>query len=134
MAATSVADGSDWDLKGPRTASWVLQRIAEQGPGPLQRHYCFRSVLKVAPMDSGVDDHLCVNELVQTAMCADRLNVANIQAFEMVFRRPQLWELVYGQQLRAAENGDASDPRLDERSWRHTWRLGWRRGWRRRAP
>lgn len=49
-------------------------------------------------------------------MCADRLNVANIQAFGMVFRRLQLWEEVYGQQLRTAENGDATDPWLDERS------------------
>lgn len=66
-------------------------------------------------MDSGVDD-LFLNELVETAMCADRLNVANIQAFEMVSRRLQLWEEVCRQQLRAAENGDGWDPWLDERS------------------
>lgn len=57
-----------------------------------------------------------MNDLIETAMCADRLNVANIQAFGMVFRRLQLWEEVYGQQLRTAENGDATDPWLDERS------------------
>lgn len=114
--ATAVADGSDWEVKGPRTASWVLQRIAEQGPGPVHRHYWWRSVLKVTPMDSGVDDHLFLNELIETAMCADRLNVANIQAFEIVFRRLQLREEVYGQQLRLAEKGDAVDPWLDERS------------------
>lgn len=116
VAATSVSDGSSWAVKGPRTTDWVLQRIAEQGPGPVHRHYWWRSVFRVTPPDSGADNHLFMNELIETAMCADRLNVANIQAFEMVLRRLQLWEEVYGQQLRTAENGDAMDPWLDERS------------------
>lgn len=37
--ATSGAGGSGWEVKGPRTASWVLQRISEQGPRPVHRHY-----------------------------------------------------------------------------------------------
>lgn len=68
VAATSVADGSGWELKAPRTAAWVLQRIAEQGLGPVDRHYWWRSVLKVTPLDSWVDDHLFMNELIETAM------------------------------------------------------------------
>lgn len=95
-------------------------------------------------MDSGVDDHLFLNEMIETAMCAERLDVVNIQAFEMVFRRLQLWEDVYGQQFRIAENGDAADPWWMRGAsswgnkkaaatpwWRLSWRPGWRRNWRR---
>lgn len=49
----------------------------------------------------------------------------------MVFRRLQLWEEVYGQQLRIAENGDAADPWLDERSLLGRERAGAVRWWRR---
>lgn len=38
MAALAGADSSDWEVKGARTAAWVVQRIAEQGPVLVRPH------------------------------------------------------------------------------------------------
>lgn len=103
---------------GPRAA-----RAARDGPRPslpvprgVTVHYWWRSVLKVSPVDNRVDDHRFLNELIETALCADGLTLVNLQCFEMVSRLLQFWEGVYSQQLRSEAFGDATDLWLDERS------------------
>lgn len=68
---------------------WLAQRIIEQGTGPTHRHYGWRSVLKATPIDSGVDEHLFLNELIEIALGADGLSIVNLHCFEMVARRLQ---------------------------------------------
>ena len=107
-AFSEVPAGDHWSVEGPKTAAWLYQRIAEQGPGPAHRHFWWRSVLKVSASDNGVDDHLFLSELLETAACEDQLSCVNSQVVEKVARRLQSWEEVYAQQLRVAAAGEGS--------------------------
>ncbi len=58
---------ADWNASGPRTTRWLLQAIASQGLGPVQRHYWWRSVQRLTTADVFVDDHLFVSEILEVA-------------------------------------------------------------------
>ena len=53
--------------------------------------------------DPGIEEHLFLCEVLETALAADRLNLPDLQAFEMVVRRLQLWEEIYSESLRRSE-------------------------------
>ena len=82
----------------------------------MQRHYWWRSVLKLTAADNGVDEHKFLNELLEVALTGDQLNIAELEVFEIVARRLQLWEEVYAQRLRQADAGASADAWLDERA------------------
>ena len=115
-ASLTESPGDDWKILGPRSTKWLAASILEQGPGPKRRHFWWRSVLRLSAADPGVDDHLFLSELVETAACIDQLNISELQCFEMVARRYQLWEESYSVHLRRAEAGDEAEGWLDERA------------------
>ena len=80
----------DWKISGPRTTRWLLQSIAAQGFGPVQRHYWWRSIQHLSTADLFVDDHLFISELLETTVCFDQLNASELGAMEIVARRYQL--------------------------------------------
>jgi hypothetical protein len=106
---------ADWKVSGPRTAKWLLQAIASQGYGPVQRHYWWRSVQHLTTADLFVDDHLFISELLEAFVCFDQLNASEISAVELVARRYQLYEEYYGHSLRCVEGGASAEVWLDER-------------------
>jgi hypothetical protein len=116
VLALSESPGTKWAVLGPRSVKWLCAAILEQGPGPRQRHYWWRSVLRLTASDSGVDDHCFLSDVIETAVCFDQLNVSELQCFEKIARRLQLWEEVYSVKLRKAEGGEEVDGWLDERA------------------
>jgi len=112
FSSTSFAD---WKIKGPRTANWPLEQMALQGDTPLQRHFWWRSILRLQAGDHGVDDHYFLSELFEFACSYDQLNIGELLIFEAIARRYQLWEETYSAALQAAEAGPEGSDWLDER-------------------
>ena len=106
---------ADWLIDGPRTFLWLVLAIAAQGYTLLQRHFWWRSVLRLAASDAGVDEHHFLSELIEQALAFDQVNGANLAFLETVARRYQLWEDIYSAHLATAESGDSSADWLDER-------------------
>jgi hypothetical protein len=116
VLALLESPGTKWAVLGPRSVKWLCAAILEQGPGPRQRHYWWRSVLRLTGSDKGVDDHCFLSDVIETAVCCYQLNVSELQCFEKIARRLQLWEEVYSVKLRKAEGGEEVDGWLDERA------------------
>lgn len=109
-------DKAEWCVEGPRTTRWLAESILEQGPAPFHRHFWWRRVLKATASDNGIDDHRFLSELIEVEACEDQLNIPELQVFEMMSRRLQLWEEVYSEQLRIADAGETGQAWLDERA------------------
>ena len=52
----------------------------------------------------GVEEHMQVSQMLETALVVDGLDVSNLESFEQNCRRYQLWEQVYGDLLRESES------------------------------
>ncbi|CAK0911836.1 unnamed protein product, partial [Prorocentrum cordatum] len=91
--------------------------LSTQGSGPVQRHYWWRQILGLAAADPGVDEHLFLCELIQTASTADQLNLPGCEAFELAARRFQLWEEVYSEALRQVEVAGTAGATPDSDGW-----------------
>ncbi|CAK0852117.1 unnamed protein product [Prorocentrum cordatum] len=79
-----VLSTQEWRVQGPATIGWLLQAHLEQGNGPVQRHYWWRQILGLAAADPGVDEHLFLCELIETASTADQLNLPGVRAGSQV--------------------------------------------------
>ena len=112
----TVSPEAAWEIKGPKTVSWVCQAVAHQGTTPVQRHFWWRSLLRLTAADSGVDEHKFLCDLLETGLCGDQLNLGELEVFELISRRLQLWEEVHSQKLRKADAGAGSEAWLDERA------------------
>ena len=66
--------------------------------------------------DPGIGEHVFLCEVLETALAVDRLNLPDLQAFEMVVRRLQLWEEIYSDALRRSEAAGGYGTDADERS------------------
>ena len=83
---------ADWAIQGPRTVVWLLEQMALTGQSPLQRHFWWRAILSLSAADPGVDDHYFLSECLEYGLCFDQLNLGELQVFECIARRYQLWE------------------------------------------
>ena len=118
----SVKDASEspsnaWYITGPRTTLWILQALDTQDQSPTRRHWWWRSALSLSALDPGVEEHQFLCEVLETGLAYDRLNLPDLQCFESICRRLQLWEEYYGEGLRLSEAGGSLGSRdADERS------------------
>ncbi|CAK0808368.1 unnamed protein product, partial [Prorocentrum cordatum] len=112
-----VLSTQEWRVQGPATIGWLLRAHLEQGSGPVQRHYWWRQILGLAAADPGVDEHLFLCELIETASTADQLNLPGCEAFELAARRFQLWEEVYSEALRQVEVSGTAGATADSDGW-----------------
>ncbi|CAK0825193.1 unnamed protein product [Prorocentrum cordatum] len=93
----------EWRVQGPATIGWLLQAHLKQGSGPVQRHYWWRQILGLAAAYPGIDEHLFLCGLIETASTADQLNLPGSEASELAARRFQRWDEVYSEALRQVE-------------------------------
>ncbi|CAK0884493.1 unnamed protein product, partial [Prorocentrum cordatum] len=83
---------------------------------PTQRHFWWRNLLQVSPSDAGVEEHAYISEVLERACVFDQLNCSELETFEVLSRRYQLWEELYAPELPAAKAGEEGDGSwLDER-------------------
>eukprot|EP00971_Amphidinium_carterae_P334179 6469301-Amphidinium_carterae.1 len=111
----SVTPLTDWKVQGPRTCRWLMQQMASLGQTPSTRHYWWRGLLHLSAADPGIDEMECLAEVFELSMCQDQLNVAEISAYEVLARRWQLWEEIYGVELADTEAGQGNDGWVNER-------------------
>eukprot|EP00971_Amphidinium_carterae_P279612 5550735-Amphidinium_carterae.1 len=71
--------------------------MAGLGQTPSTRHYWWRAC------------YTCLR------LCRDQLNIAEISAFEVLARRWQLWEEIYGAELAETDAGQGTDGKTSER-------------------
>ena len=109
--------GKSWQVEGPRSAYYTLERIYEGNHSPVQRHYWWRSVMGLSATDVGVDEHLLLSQLLEVGTTIDQMQVCNLVTFELVSRRYQMWESAYKDLLREVDTGGSGgDDWLSERS------------------
>jgi hypothetical protein len=106
----------DFPLKGPRTMRWLLLAHVKQNTTPVARHFWWRQVQRLSANDVGVEDHLFLAEMFETAVCFDQLQVGELAVSEAAARRFQLWEEVYASSLMDADAGHSGAVHLDERA------------------
>ena len=104
-----------WVIKGPRTTLWLVKAIRAAGFTPVQRHYWWRSILGLAAGDMGVDEHHFLSEAMERATVFDQLNLPELESYEGIARRYQMWEEIYSSALKQAEVGEDQGDWLDER-------------------
>eukprot|EP00971_Amphidinium_carterae_P350487 6491572-Amphidinium_carterae.1 len=111
----TVTTLTDWRIQGPRTCRWLMQQMAGLGQTPSTRHYWWRGLLHLSAADPGIDEMECLSEVFELALCHDQLNIAEISAFEVLARRWQLWEEIYGAELAETDAGQGADGWTSER-------------------
>ncbi|CAK0877963.1 unnamed protein product [Prorocentrum cordatum] len=106
-----------WSVAGPRTCKWFLQAIRDAGWAPTRRHFWWRNLLQVSPSDVGVEEHAYISKVLERACVFDLLDCSELETFEVLSRRYQLWEELCAPALRAAEAGEGAAlvcPALEE--------------------
>ncbi len=103
-----------WGIDGPATVRCLMNAHRGLNSPPRQRHWWWRNVQSLDAGDPGVQEHFFLSEVLELALCHDRLNISRLQSFEVIARRYQLWEDTYVARLRASECGASSVDELDE--------------------
>ena len=105
-------DFEAWPM-APRTCLWLLRAIKQQGYTPGARHVWWKQSLGLATSDPGVEEHVVLSDILETAVQFDALNVPELLCFEMVARRYQVWEQFYKEELRRANHSSSLQTALD---------------------
>ena len=103
VSRLSATECTNWAVTGPRTMQWLCERFGAQEQPPTKRHWWFRHTLGLSAAAEGMEEHLFISEVLEVALGYDSLNVGELQCFEMLARRYQMWEQLYGQALRDAD-------------------------------
>lgn len=103
LCATS--DFPDWPIKGPRTAAWWIQAVAEGASTPMGHHTKFVAHFRLGAGDPVALAHESYSRPIQHMVCYDQLDITNIAAAELAIRQLQLLE---ERQLHAAAGGDSA--------------------------
>ena len=90
---------STWSVDGPRAWRWLLRSRSGQGLPPSSRHFWWRRLLRTPVSDPGIEEYARSSEVLEQAVCHDRLNVSSCLAVETIARRKQVWKEVYGTAL-----------------------------------
>ncbi|CAK0881157.1 unnamed protein product [Prorocentrum cordatum] len=99
-----------WSVAWPRTCKWLLRAIRDAGWTPAQRHFWWRNLPQVSPSDAGAEERAYISEVLERACVFDQLNCSELETFEVLWRRYQLWEELRAPELhRAAEAGEEGD-------------------------
>ena len=95
----------DFGFTGPRSLRWLVEAIVRQNITPRMRHEWWKSALRLAPYDEGVEEHGMVSEVIEVALTYVQLNGSELRCLEHLCRRYQLWEAFYADALEAADHG-----------------------------
>ncbi len=100
----------DWDIEGPRTVLYCVREVSKTGAPPTQRVRQWKLDNRLGDDDPGVDFAEFAADMMETAICRDQLQVANLLCFERLERKRQMVEEAYRQRseeqklLKAASN------------------------------
>ena len=83
---------SDWPLTGPRVFLWGARFMLENGGTPTGWHSKWRADGKLQSSDPGVIVHEEFCRMIQTQMCYDQANSANLASSEQMMRQLMLIE------------------------------------------
>ena len=92
VASMEQIEMSDWPIRGPRTALWLMRFIQTYGSGPLSRHTKWRSETHPPAGNALVAEHEMISEVLERASVFDQLDVPNLSSFECLCRRYQAIE------------------------------------------
>lgn len=87
MAETAF---TDWPIKGPRTAKWVLRYGVENGCSLSHMHVQWKAALKLTEADHGVTFHESICRVLHLATTYDQLNIPELACFEALARSLQM--------------------------------------------
>jgi len=114
----SIADDShveefkDWPIAGPRSVSWCLAFLKQEGRNIELHHERFKALAKVDYSAWGMVEHKEISGFLQHLCGYDQLDPANLACAEAMFRRLQTIEFSYLEKIRDAESKAASGGRL----------------------
>ena len=92
VASMEQIEMSDWPIRGPRTALWLMRFNQTYGSGPLSRHTKWRSETHPPAGNALVSEHEMISEVLERASVFDQLDVPNLSSFECLCRRYQAIE------------------------------------------
>ncbi|CAK0874607.1 unnamed protein product, partial [Prorocentrum cordatum] len=96
--------GSDWALRGPRTAAWCMRYLQREALRIEGHHEHFRQVCKLGASDWGVQEHFQLSQQIKAATCQDQLDGTNLISIEMKFRRLRTIEFAHWGKAKDAES------------------------------
>ena len=86
VASMEQIEMSDWPIRGPRMALWLMRFIQTYGSGPLSRHTKWRSGTHPPAGNALVAEHEMISEVLERASVFDQLDVPNLSSFECLCR------------------------------------------------
>jgi hypothetical protein len=89
-----TTDFEDWPVSGPRTSKWVLNFMAEVG-NPILHHQTWRTNCRLQLGEGAVVEHEMICKVLQTFICYDQIDVANLAGCELLVRNLQRIEEKY---------------------------------------
>ena len=98
----STTEADDWSVEGPRTTEWLVQQHVDEQMPPTKRHLWWRNAMQLTPRHEGVAELGFLNEVLETSISRDALNIVELQCFELIARRMQLYERKYALALQEA--------------------------------
>ena len=86
-----------WDIDGPRTVLYCIREVSKTGAPPTQRVRQWKLDNRLNDDDAGVDFAEFAADMMETAICRDQLQVANLLCFGRLERKRQMFEEAYRQ-------------------------------------
>ena len=93
-----------WPVAGPRATLWCARFIADHDGSPKARHVRWRQATGLTSADPGVADHELAMRVLETSVCYDQLQAAELACVEVVMRKAQLCELKHKDKVLSHES------------------------------
>lgn len=105
----------DWNVPGPRTAHWCSQFLNRRNGGPTEHHRYWVSNNRLTSDMWGVMEHENLMKVLDKMGRFDGLDLSNIAAAEMAFRRVQLIEYFYSDKGPGGGKGSGKNKDKDKK-------------------
>ena len=86
---SSRVEFSDWQVKGPRTCTWIIKELGKLGLDPVARHHQWRHENQQKEDQRTCVVHEMLSEIYELAVTYDQLDTVNCASMEMLLRYMQ---------------------------------------------
>ena len=86
VAMIKESEWSHWPVSGPRTLAWCARFIVENYESPKSRHLAWRTQCGLTEKDDGVDTHETAMRFLESLICFDRCQAAELASAELIVR------------------------------------------------
>ena len=99
----------DWNLPGPRTASWCIKYLNRRQGGPMDHHRWWVSTNGLQTDSWGVQEHEGLMKALDKLARFDGLDLSDLAGVELIFRRLQMIEYFHSEKAPGGGKGSGKN-------------------------